>query len=83
MISKECDMDIFFSEELSELLEDPTTHEDGQILWIFTLKNGNHIGFVSNKDIQTIFYGTALSYKATRDKLEVFKKTWNELGSTN
>ncbi len=67
-----------YAETLSALME--AAGEQGtQIFWVFTLKNGNNIGFVSNNSMQQVFYGTALTYKQTRDKLEEFKKIWNDL----
>jgi hypothetical protein len=49
------------------------------VLWIFTLKNGNKVGFMSNNNAQKVFYGTTLSYKETSAKLEVFKNIWGQL----
>lgn len=67
-----------FADELKTIME--SAGEAGtQIFWVFTLKNGNNIGFVSNSNTQQIFYGTTLSYKETRDKLNQFKKIWEDL----
>lgn len=48
-------------------------------LWIFTLKNGNKVGFISNNDSNKVFYGTTLSYLETNERLEVFKQVWPDL----
>ena len=49
------------------------------VLWIFTLKNGNKVGFISNNDSNMIFYGTTLSYKETSERLSTFKQVWKRL----
>ena len=67
-----------YSEQLKAILN--SVGEAGtKMFWVFTLKNGNNIGFVSNSNTQQIFYGTTLSYKETRDKLNEFKKVWDDL----
>ena len=50
-----------------------------EVLWIFTLKNGNKVGFVSNAQSNKVFYGTTLSYLETNERLEGFKQIWGEL----
>lgn len=49
------------------------------VLWVFTLKNGNKVGFISNSDSDMIFYGTTLSYKETSIKLSAFQQIWKQL----
>lgn len=48
------------------------------LLWIFTLQNGNVIGFMSNVDAEQILQRVSLTYKETYEKLTLFK----EIGKT-
>lgn len=67
-----------YKDQLKLMLD--SVGEDGtKMFWVFTLKNGNNIGFISNSDTQQVFYGTTLSYKETRDKLNEFKKIWDDI----
>lgn len=70
------------SEKDEALLHIMKYSQDGDpvdFLWIFTLKNGNKVGFISNNDSNKVFYGTTLSYLETNERLEVFKEIWAEL----
>jgi DNA-binding XRE family transcriptional regulator len=66
-------------EPLVRLLKHREEEVPVDVLWIFTLKNGNKVGFMSNHDSQKIFYGTTLSYRETAEKLEAFQSIWEQL----
>ncbi len=65
--------------ELLNLVKQKTDDEPLDLLWIFTLKNGNKVGFISSSEPQKIFYGTTLNYRETNEKLDSFKQIWGEL----
>ena len=49
------------------------------LLWIFTLQNGNVIGFMSNVDAEKILQRVSLTYKETYEKLTLFKEIGKEI----
>ena len=75
------------SSKRDELFNSMKYREDGDpvdFLWIFTLKNGNKVGFISNNESNNeVFYGTTLSYLETNERLEVFKQVWEDLAVAN
>ena len=67
------------SERLLEIMQPREGEPAVEVLWIFTLKNGNKVGFISNAQSDTIFYGTTLNYLEANQKLEAFKDIWEAL----
>lgn len=65
--------------ELLRLMKNNESEVPVDVLWIFTLKNGNKVGFISNQNSHQVFYGTTLSYKETAERLESFQQLWSLL----
>ena len=67
------------AEAFEKMLQFGPNGELTEMLWIFTMLNGNKVGFISNAHQQKVFYGTTLSYKETRERLNTINSLWNDL----
>ncbi len=67
------------AEALLDLMKQQQEGIPVDVIWIFTLKNGNKVGFISNNDSNLVFYGTTLSYRETSERLIKFQEVWKQL----